>query len=108
MRAAICLAVTMWLCSCATKPASVSSDVAPSEDSRLAIRNQGYSLLYKLMSDEKHVSKILVIKKEQSDVNDLVKKIAQVTGETAKELAALSKGDPHLHLNMDGLPIAEK
>jgi hypothetical protein len=89
------------------KPATAAA-AAPSEDAHLAIRNQGYSLLYQLMADEKNVSKILLIKKEQSDVGDLIKKIAEVTGNAAKQLEAFEKADPHLHLKMDGLPVAEK
>jgi hypothetical protein len=105
--------VSFGLIGCATKPAASASgaDAPPaprSQDSQFAIRNQGYSLLYKLLSDEKDISKILIIKKEQSDVGDLIKKIAQTTGQTAKQLDAFSKADPHLHLNMEGLPVAEK
>lgn len=117
MRAAILVALmAVWMEGCATvpeqdqktadKPASAAAP--PSEDARLAIRNQGYSLLYQLMSDEKNVSKILLIKKEQSDVGDLIKKIADVTGDAAKQLEAFEKADPHLHLKMEGLPSAEK
>jgi hypothetical protein len=106
--------VIFELIGCATKPtasAASGADAPPvprSQDSQFAIRNQGYSLLYKLLSDEKDISKILIIKKEQSDVGDLIKKIAQATGEAAKQIENLSKADPHLHLNMEGLPAAEK
>jgi len=94
---------------CATRPpAAVPEAAAPSHDSRLGVRNQGYSLLYKLLSDEKNVSKLLVIKNENSDVGELIRKIAKTTGDAAKELEAFARGDPHLHLNMDGLPIAEQ
>src|SRR5437868_15190116 len=97
----ICL---MALCGCATpapqkesKDASAPAAVvasAASEDSRLAIRNQGYSLLYELLDDEKNVSKLLIIKKEQSDVGDLIKKIADASGAAAKQMEVFSKSDP--------------
>ena len=104
---------------CATQPAAkdpkqpspkaeAAAATAASEDSRLAIRNQGYSLLYKLLDDEKDVSKLLIIKKEQSDAGELIKKIAAASGDAAKQLDAFSKADPHLHLKMDGLPVAER
>ena len=109
MRAGLGLLLGIVLMGCATKPPTVAPETnVPSRDSRLAIRNQGYSLLYKLLSDEKNVSKLLVVKNENSDVGELIKKIARTTGEGAKELEAFAKGDPHLHLNMDGLPVAEK
>jgi hypothetical protein len=101
---------------CATRPAAKEAKapkeppptVASSEDSRLAIRNQGYSLLYKLLSDQKDVSKLLLIKKEPADARDLIKRIADVSSQAAKELEALAKADPHLHLDIDGLPDAER
>ena len=109
MRTGLGLLLGIVMVSCATKPPPAPPEsAAPSRDSRLAIRNQGYSLLYKLLSDEKNVSKLLVIKKENSDVGDLITKIAEVTGAAAKELDAFAKGDSHLHLNMDGLPVVEK
>jgi hypothetical protein len=109
MRAGLALLLGIVLTGCATKSPTVAPKTnVPSRDSRLAIRNQGYSLLYKLLSDEKNVSKLLVVKNENSDVGELIKKIARTTGEAAKELEAFAKGDPHLHLNMDGLPAAEK
>src|SRR5690349_7657890 len=113
MRAGMVVALTaVWMAGCATvaeqtqKPAEkpTSAAASPSEDARLAIRNQGYSLLYQLMSDEKNISNILLIKKEQSDVGDLIKKIAETTGEAAKQLEAFEKADPHLHLKMEALP----
>jgi len=116
MRVMVVALMAAWMTGCATisEQTQKSSDqppsaaAAPSEDARLAIRNQGYSLLYQLMSDEKNISKILLIKKEQSDVGDLIKKIAETTGEAAKQLEAFEKADPHLHLKMEGLPSAEK
>jgi hypothetical protein len=109
MRAGLGLLLGIVLMGCATKPpAAAPETLAPSRDSSLAIRNQGYSLLYKLLSDEKNVSKLLVVKNENFDVGELIKKIARTTGAAAKELEAFAKGDPHLHLNIDGLPVAEK
>lgn len=82
--------------------------LARSQDARFAIRNQGYGLFYKLMADESNVSKLLLIKKEQKDLGDLLRKISEVTGDIAKDLEKLSKADGELHLNFDGLPTVEK
>ncbi len=91
---------------CATKPPQ--APVFTAQDQQFAVRNQGYSLLFKLLSDEKDVSKLLLVKKEQPDVGALLKKISEISGAAAKQLEAFSKADPHLHLEMDGLPLAEK
>jgi len=91
---------------CATKPEAQSPKVT-SQDQQFAVRNEGYSLLYDLMSDEKDVSKLLLIKHEQSDVGELIKEIARTCAEAAKHLERFEKADPHLHLKMTGLPKAE-
>ena len=78
--------VLIFVMGCATRPKPAAAP-PPAEDARLAIRNQGYSLLYGLMADEKNLSKILLIKKEQSDVGDLIKKISRVAGETSSDKA---------------------
>jgi hypothetical protein len=102
------------LAGCATTPQSTETSTTaktsppPAEDARFAVRNQGYSLLHKLLSDEKNTSKLLLIKKEQPDVGDLIKRISETTGAAAKQLEEFSKADVHLHLNMEGLPVAER
>ncbi len=78
------------------------------QDLQFVRRNQGYSLFYGLMSDEKNVSKLLLIKKEQSDVGDLIRDIARASGEIAKQLESFARADSHLFLKMPGLPIAEQ
>jgi hypothetical protein len=111
-RGGVWIGIFIFIAGCATKPQPVApSAAAPppvAEDARLAIRNQGCSLLYHLLSDEKNLSKILLIKKEQSDLGELIKKISNFSGDTAKQFEAFAKADSHLHLNMDGLPQAEK
>jgi len=92
---------------CATSPQPESSEPV-SRDQAFATRNQGYSLLYGLMSDEKDVSKLLLIKREKSDVGELIREIARTSGEAAKQLENYEKADPHLHLKMTGLPKAEE
>ncbi|HUS36238.1 MAG TPA: hypothetical protein VM680_12875 [Verrucomicrobiae bacterium] len=90
---------------CATAP---KAEAPKSEDAALAVRNQGYALLYKLLSDEKNLSKLLLIKKEQADLGELIKRISKVSGEVAEGMEKFSKADGHLHLEVDGLPAVEK
>lgn len=97
--------IALVLAGCATAP---TPEVPKSQDAALAIRNQGYTLLYKLLSDEKNVSKLLIIKKEHADLGELIKRISKVTGDAAEELERLSKADGHLHLNLESLPEVEK
>lgn len=106
MRRIIC-ALALLAAGCASI-ATTEKAVAPNQDHSVAIRDQGYALLYQLLSDEKNLSKLLLIKKEQADVGALLKRISEVSGEAAKQMEAFAKADPHLHLEFDGLPKIEK
>jgi hypothetical protein len=106
---AICL---VFLASCATEPKPAANPSHPvditSQDQQFAVRNQGYSLLHKLLSDEKNLSKLLIIKKEQTDTGALLREISEVTGNAAGQLERFEKSDPHLHLKLPSLPMVEQ
>jgi hypothetical protein len=104
----LCLTLLLAMAGCATQAPKTESKVLTGEDQRFGARNQAYSILYQLMSDESNVSKLLLIKKESQDVGVLLKDISRVAGEAAKQMEAFSKADTRLHLNMPGLPVAEK
>jgi hypothetical protein len=106
MRVGVLLSVLLVGCATETKPPAPIETTA--QDQQFAVRNQGYSLLYQLLSDEKDVSKLLMIKKEAPDVGGLLKDISRVSGDGAKQLEAFEKADAHLHLKMTGLPVAEQ
>ena len=73
----------------------------------LSIRNNCYSLLHQLLDEQKDVSILRFIKREHSDVKDLVKKIAADSGTGAKLLEEFAKNDPSLHLDDIRLPSGE-
>ena len=102
------LLVLMLLTAGCITPPPPQTPTLTANDQHLAIRNQGYSLLFKLLDDERNVSKLLIVKKEAADLGDLLKDISRITGAAAKQLEAFSKKDSHLHLNMPGLPLAEE
>ena len=70
-------------------------------------RNNCYSLLHQLLDDQKNVSVLRFIKREQSDVKNLVKKIATTSGTGAKLLEKFAKHDPAIKLDDIGLPPGE-
>jgi len=107
--AAICVLI---LTGCASSPPQTAARAqekssATSEDQSFGLRNQGFSLLYQLLSDEKNLSKLLLIKKEQADTGELLREISEVAGAAVKQMDAFAKADPHLHLDMAGLPAVE-
>jgi hypothetical protein len=71
------------------------------------ILQNGYALLYKLMGDEKDVSKLLIIKKETSELHNLIKAISERAKSAHESLNALARTGLALNLQNDGLPEAE-
>ena len=71
-------------------------------------RNEGYALLHELVSKQKDVSKILIIKKEKSDVHAVIKEISVVSHEAAKRLEAFAAQDKSINLKARGLPLVEE
>jgi hypothetical protein len=72
-----------------------------------ATRNNTYSLLYDLLGDEKDVSKLRFIKREESEVKQLLIRISQTAREAHKQLEAFARQDGGLNLQMLQLPVGE-
>ena len=68
-QAVVLLAFTLIGCETTRPPNSVQGPTA---------RNEGYSLLHQLVSKQKGVSKLLIVKREQADVRELVQEIARL------------------------------
>jgi hypothetical protein len=64
-------------------------------------------LLHQLLDDEKNVSLLRFIKREQDDVKNLVKRIAAASGTGAKLLEELARHDPPINLGDTRLPPGE-
>ena len=72
-----------------------------------ATRNNCYSLLHQLLSDEKNVGLLRFIKREQTDVRNLIKKISANSAAGAKLLEEFAKHDPSINLDDLRLPPGE-
>lgn len=75
---------------------------------RIQIRNNCVSLLYDLLSDEKHVSKLLLIKRDRKELHDLIKKISAASAAGAAKLEEFAKRDRTIDLRAMGLPPGEQ
>jgi len=72
-----------------------------------ATRNNSYSLLHQLLNDQKNVSLLRFIKREESDVKNLVKRIAATSASGAKQLEEFARHDPSIRLDDLRLPPGE-
>ena len=72
-----------------------------------ATRNNCYSLLHQLLDEQKDVSILRFIKREHSDVKNLVKKIAANSAAGAKLLEEFARHDPSIKLDDIRLPSGE-
>jgi hypothetical protein len=88
------------LVGCATSPAKLALD-APQQD-------VGYSLLAKLLHDERRLKQIFLLKEAPEPTRKLVEEISTMAGTAEKKLAALSKQAPPVRLNVNGLPPVER
>ena len=105
------LPLLFFLCGCASLHESSSTTPAQSnvrEGQVLRAHDtHGYALLFKLLGDEKNVSKLLIIKRERAELRDLIRDIAQLCGQAHEELERFAKADPGLNLKTNGLPAVE-
>jgi hypothetical protein len=76
-------------------------------NARQATQNNCYSLLHQLLEDEKDVSILRFIKREHTDVKELIKKIARTSGTESKLLEEFAKKDPSIQLDATRLPPGE-
>ncbi len=83
---------------------------APAVETTLSqsTRNNSYSLLHQLLDEEKDVSKLRFIKRENSDLKILLKNVASTARKGAEKLDAFAKLDPSLILDDYRLPLGEQ
>jgi hypothetical protein len=70
-------------------------------------QNEGYALLYKLMSDEKDVNKIVIFTRADDSVVKLIKEIAAAADAAKTEMDTFPKADNHIEYDEPDLPKIE-
>ncbi|HMJ89155.1 MAG TPA: hypothetical protein VK530_05030 [Candidatus Acidoferrum sp.] len=110
----LALLVLCNLCACQTtrtRSGTTQSSDATNRGKKtidLPMRNNAWALLHDLLNEEKHLSKILIIKRESSELNRLVKNISEVADRGADRLKALAKHESGVDLAATALPPGEK
>ena len=84
-----------------------SSSPAP-DGGLIHARNEGYSLVYRLMSDESNVDKILIIKDVDEPVKQAIKQIAATCSDAKEQLDEYQKQDGRSEFNVPDLPRIEQ
>ena len=82
--------------------------VSPQGGGAVRERNEGYSLLYKLMSDESDVSKIFFLKHADDPVASVVKEIAYFCQSSKSQMDEFAKRDASLEYDLTDLPRIEQ
>jgi hypothetical protein len=96
----------LWCCigmaGCANVP-------GPARDANDPVNqnNDGYTVLYKLMSDESNVDKVFILKHADERVSDLVKQVASFCQSSRSQLDEFAKRDPQLKFDAPALPLIE-
>ncbi len=64
--------------------------------------------MYNLVSKEKNVSKLLIIKRDSPQLKAIIQKVARDSKQIAQELETLAKQNPPLNLKFAHLPLVEQ
>jgi hypothetical protein len=83
-------------------------DASSANDLSYRTRNEGYGILFKLMSDESDVGKIFWFKHADDSVTTLVKAIGERCQAARKEMDGFPTSDKHIDLNITNLPEIEQ
>ena len=65
-------------------------------------------MLYQLLNEEKNVSKLLIIKRDSRELNNLIKEISTASDKAADQLKQFSQQDGTLALDVIDLPPGEE
>jgi hypothetical protein len=80
----------------------------PSTTQAAEARSNAASLLYDLLGDEQHVSKLLIVKRDRHELHEVISKISSTADQARKKLEALAREDATLNLKVPALPPGEK
>lgn len=100
---------TLIVCALAVTGCTTVQKILPTTAWREArVRNEGYSLLYQLVSQESDAAKLLIIKHADPPIADLITVIANTCGQARNELDQFRENDQRLNLAMTHLPEMEQ
>jgi len=96
----VACAIALAGCAASPKPPSANGGL-------FRQKNEGYSILYKLMGDESQVGKIFIIKHADDSVGNLVKGIGDACATAKKQMDEFPKSDNRIEYDVSDLPYIE-
>src|SRR5580698_2114406 len=103
IRTLLSLLVCATLTGCSYPPTPPPNTGGPIHE-----RNQAYSLLYKLMTDESDVGKIFILKSASDPVKNLIKEIGSAAQSAKKQMDTFPSPDSRIDFNVTDLPQLEQ
>jgi hypothetical protein len=97
-----CFAFSVALAGCAASPKPPSAN-----GGLFRQKNEGYSILYKLMSDESQVGKIFIIKHADDSVGNLIRGVGDACTAASKQMDEFPKSDNRIEYDVSDLPYIE-
>jgi hypothetical protein len=89
-------------------PSMASPEASSNSDTAYQTRNHGYSILYKLMSDESNVAMLFWLKHADDSITILVKAVGERCQAAKKEMDEFPRSDKRIVFNVTGLPEVEQ
>jgi hypothetical protein len=100
-------AILIALFGCSHFRSSAKPEIS-NRESPSVIEAERYCLLYKLMSQEKNLPKLLIVKNESAPVREFVKKIGHVAEAAEDKIESFAKQESGISLKADPLPLIER
>ncbi|HTV48192.1 MAG TPA: hypothetical protein VMG59_07080 [Phycisphaerae bacterium] len=95
--------VLAGICGCTSAPVSPSANYPMARQ-----HNEGYSLLYKLMSDESNVGQIFILQSANDSLVNLVRNIGATCQAAKNRMDDFARADPSLQYDVPDLPYLEE
>ncbi len=97
------LLLSSLLAGCQSPPVAPLSETPASQ----TVRNNSYSLLHQLLDQEKDITLLRFIKRENTDLKKLLKRVSATAESGEKQLELFAKQDPSIRLDDYRLPPGE-
>ena len=107
LRSGLIALAAIWVVSSCSAPELGAKEHATASVS-LSELSEGYSILYDLLSKEKHSSLLSIFKKESPELKGLLERVSETSKATTKELDTLAKLNPPVTLKAPHLPRLEQ